>query len=209
MRMMKAVMSQNKNMFFTSDLHLGHANAIEFKGRPFSDIDEMNAALINNINETVGSEDELWILGDFAYRVSKDVVRELRNQIRCKHVHLVYGNHDKDYSSDHIFQSAQNYKELKTAYGRLILFHYPIMEWNAAHYGTVHLHGHIHSTGEYNARNLQMFYRDRFPDGHSPKHEDLKLRIYDVGVDANGYKPVSLTQLADLMALPRIKADSL
>ena len=76
--------SQNKDMYFTSDLHLGHASAIEFKGRPYSDIDEMNAALINNINETVGSEDDLWILGDFAYRVSKDVVKELRNQIRCK-----------------------------------------------------------------------------------------------------------------------------
>lgn len=194
-------------IYFTSDLHLGHANSIEFTNRPFTNVDEMNEILISNINSVVDKTDELWILGDFAYKVDRERVRELRNSILCKKVHLVAGNHDKDYSQDHIFQSVQNYKELKTSYGRFILFHYPILEWNAAHYGSVHLHGHIHSTGEYNAQNLTKKYRDRFPEGHAEKQEDLGLRIYDVGVDANDYRPVSMEQIAELMRLPLLKKE--
>lgn len=192
-------------IYFTSDLHLGHANSIEFKNRPFKDVEEMNEVLLRNINDVVDVTDELWVLGDFAYKVDREKVRQLRNSIRCKRVHLVNGNHDKNYSQDHIFQSVQDYKELKTPYGRFILFHYPILEWNAAHYGSVHLHGHIHSTGEYNLQNLKRKYKDRFPEGHNEKHEDLALRIYDVGVDANSYKPISLEQIATLMSLPLVK----
>lgn len=192
-------------IYFTSDLHLGHENAIGFTNRPFSNVEKMNAGLINNINSMVGKTDELWILGDFAYKVNKEEVRTLINQILCHHVHLVYGNHDKNYEGDHIFQSVQHYKELKTEYGRFVLFHYPMMEWNAAHYGSVHLHGHIHSTGNYNDRNLKSKYRDRFPDGHISGTEDLNLRIYDVGVDANNYRPISLTEIAEKMRLSKVK----
>ncbi|MBR1757353.1 MAG: metallophosphoesterase family protein [Lachnospiraceae bacterium] len=192
-------------LFFTSDLHLGHENAIAFTDRPFANVEEMNDCLIQNINETVGVKDELWILGDFAYKTSREDVRRFRDQIRCRQVHLVTGNHDKDYSGDRIFQSVQSYKELKTDYGRFILFHYPLVEWNAAHYGAVHLHGHIHSTGSYNAENLQKKYCDRFPWGHKSGIEGLGLRIYDVGVDANAYKPISLERLVDLMKLEPVK----
>ena len=38
-------------IYFTSDLHLGYANAIGFKTRPFSDVEEMNRSLIQR---TVG-----------------------------------------------------------------------------------------------------------------------------------------------------------
>lgn len=191
-------------IYFTSDLHLGHANAIKYMGRPFSDVDEMNQALISNINSSVGVDDELWILGDFAYKTSIESTYKLRNQIHCKSVHLVTGNHDRDYSGCSIFQSVQDYKELKTMYGKIILFHYPILEWNAAHYGTAHLHGHIHSTGEYNEQNLKRCYQERFPEGHKPKETDLNLRIYDVGVDANAFCPISLLKIAELMQLSSV-----
>ena len=192
-------------IFFTSDLHLGHANAIEFTNRPFSSVEEMNKSLIQNINEMVSVEDELWILGDFSYKISSEEVRALRAQISCRHVHLIYGNHDKDYYADHIFQSVQHYKELKTDYGRVVLFHYPILEWSAAHYGSIHLHGHIHSTGAYNEENLKKKYEDRISYGHKAKQDNLGLRIYDVGVDANNYFPISLEHIAELMHVLPVK----
>ena len=192
-------------VYFTSDLHLGHERAIEFSNRPFNSVEEMNTKLIERINDVVGKTDELWILGDFAYKISKDEVHKLRDKIFCRRVHLIYGNHDKDYSQDQIFQSAQHYKELKTEYGKFILFHYPIVEWNAAHYGTVHLHGHIHSTGIYNEKNLKEKYCDRFPYGHAANPEDLNLRIYDVGVDANNYRPISMVEIAQKMHLSKVK----
>lgn len=191
-------------IFFTSDLHLGHENAIEFTNRPFANVDEMNTVLLRNINDVVGLKDELWILGDFAFKISREDVTALRKQIKCKHVHLVRGNHDRDYSNDAIFESVQDYKELKTVYGRFVLFHYPIREWNAAHYGSVHLHGHIHSTGDYNSANLSKRYAEYFHKTRS-EQTDFGLRIYDVGVDANKYRPISLDQIAEMMQLPRIK----
>jgi len=190
-------------IYFTSDLHLGHANVISFNARPFADVIEMNDTLIENINKSVEVDDELWVLDDFSYGISKEEVRGLRKRIRCKQVHLVYGNHDRDYSQNHIFQSVQHYKEIKTPYGKIVLFHYPIMEWNAAHYGTIHLHGHIHSTSEYNYDNRGRLFRDRFPNGHPPRNEDLPLRVFDVGVDANNYRPVSLSDIASWMGLDR------
>ena len=194
-------------IYFTSDLHLGHANAIGFTSRPFLDVEQMNEDLIKNINETVMTNDELWILGDFAFKVNMAAAKQFRDQINCKTVHMITGNHDKDYTRDHIFQSVQHYKELKTEYGKFILFHYPIYEWNGAHNGTIHLHGHIHSTGSYNTANLQKKYIDRFPEKSFMKDSALGLRIYDVGVDANNYRPISITQIAELMNLRSIKEE--
>ena len=96
-------------IYFTSDLHLGHANAIGFTSRPFLDVEQMNEGLIKNINETVMTNDELWILGDFAFKVNMAAAKQFRDQINCKTVHMITGNHDKDYTRDHIFQSVQHY----------------------------------------------------------------------------------------------------
>ena len=194
-------------IYFTSDLHLGHANAIKFTNRPFQSLEQMNDGLIRNINETVMANDELWILGGFAFKVNMDAAKQFRDQINCKTVHMITGNHDKDYTRDHIFQSVQHYKELKTEYGKFILFHYPIYEWNGAHNGTIHLHGHIHSTGAYNNTNLKKRYADRFPEKTFMEDSALKLRIYDVGVDANNYRPISIAQIAELMNLRSIKEE--
>ena len=49
-------------------------------------------------------------------------------------------------------------------------------------------------------------YMDRFPDGHSPRIEGLNLLVYDVGVDANGYKPISIDQIAEYLKLGIVKA---
>ena len=188
-------------LYFTSDLHLGHANAIRHSNRPFADVEEMNRVLIENINNAVAEpEDELWILGDFSVDLNKEEVRALRKRIACRHVHLIKGNHDKDYAGEHIFQSVQPYKRLKTAYGPVILFHYPILEWEAAQWGTIHLHGHIHSMGDYNKDNLNRKLADRVISHHIPKG-DFNLRLYDVGVDATGFRPVSIDQIAKVMGL--------
>ena len=37
-------------IWFTSDTHFGHANVLKFSERPWDDIDDMNYALIENIN---------------------------------------------------------------------------------------------------------------------------------------------------------------
>jgi calcineurin-like phosphoesterase family protein len=58
------------------------------------------------------------------------------------------------------------------------LCHYPIGEWDRKHHGAWHLHGHSH--GRY-------------------VHQDDGL-ILDVGVDTQGFAPVSLDGVAAQMA---------
>ena len=177
-------------IYFTSDLHLGHANVLRLSDRPWSDIDEMNRALINNINATVGYHDELYMLGDFSFRIPIEEASELLNKIQCQNLYLIRGNHDKDWarsSVGHRWKEICDYKELKVAgICKFCLMHYPLLEWNGSrrHY-SINLHGHQHNLGpEYNLTNF-----------------DQGIMRYDVGVDANDYKPVSADEIISLAGL--------
>ena len=52
--------------YFTADLHLGHRNIIDYSGRPFRDVEQMDEALVEGWNATVAPDDEVMVLGDFA-----------------------------------------------------------------------------------------------------------------------------------------------
>lgn len=78
--------------FYTSDLHLGHANVIKFDNRPFANVDEMDQCIITRWNERVSDEDTVYILGDVCHRNSKDSSWYLK-QLRG-HKILILGNHD-------------------------------------------------------------------------------------------------------------------
>ena len=61
-------MSERK-VFFTSDLHFGHENAIRFDNRPFKSIEEMDTELIRRWNEKVGKGDLVYVLGDMIWKM--------------------------------------------------------------------------------------------------------------------------------------------
>ena len=82
--------------FFTSDLHLGHRNIIEYCARPFKDVDHMNHEIIARWNMAVAPEDTVYILGDLAMGEldkSLGLVALLQGQ-----KFLVPGNHDRVWS---------------------------------------------------------------------------------------------------------------
>lgn len=47
-------------LYFTSDDHLNHRAVIPMGGRPFETVEEMNYALIDNINARVHKDDTLY-----------------------------------------------------------------------------------------------------------------------------------------------------
>ena len=165
---------------FTSDLHLGHRAVLTMCSRPFPSVEAMNAQLIENINERVGVNDTLWILGDVSYRIGRDAAENLLRQIRCRDLRLVRGNHDRDWSDKGLFAEICDYKELNLDGHRVCLMHYPIASCNGMHRGSVHLHGHSHNAPGYNLANVA----------------DGRL-LWDVGVDANGYAPISWEDIRD------------
>lgn len=171
-------------IWFTSDTHFGHANVLGFTNRHEwwgDDVAAMNHALIANINAVVAPDDELYHLGDFSFKMTADDAAALRRQIRCRRIHLIPGNHDKDWTQPAVagtFMVEPPIKVLKVGGRKLVLCHYPMVDWQSLGHDSIHLHGHIHAPAEYNEWN----------------RAERVLR-YDVGEDANGYMPVSLDQL--------------
>lgn len=83
-------------VFFTSDLHIGHARIIELCNRPFRDVDDMNEQLVENWNERVTDDDVVFILGDLALGKIDDSLEWVKHLLGRKM--LVPGNHDRVWS---------------------------------------------------------------------------------------------------------------
>jgi hypothetical protein len=82
--------------WFTADTHFGHSNIIRHCTRPFGTVEEMDASLIATWNAVVRKDDDIWHLGDFAYRAAKAPADYLRRLNGRKH--FVWGNHDTEQS---------------------------------------------------------------------------------------------------------------
>lgn len=151
--------------------------------RGFSNVEEMDMALINAINSRVGKDDTLFHLGDFAF-CSRTRQRELRRKINCSKIVLVLGNHDKGVAKD-MFHHVSHYREISGYVegcdnkSYLCMFHYPQITWNKKHYGAIHLHGHCHGS-------LQT--PESFVQG----------RMMDVGVDTrDDFAPYSFEEVVE------------
>ena len=80
-------------VWFTADTHFGHAGALSLYRRPFASVAEMNAALVARWNETVGPDDDVWHLGDFALRTGAEAAAALLRRLHGRK-HLITGNND-------------------------------------------------------------------------------------------------------------------
>jgi len=107
----------------------------------------MNQVILDSINSKVKVNDTLYILGDFVIGGVKKI-KDFRNRIKCKNVHLILGNHDDNQSSNTrpLFSSVQDYKVIKIDKQDIVLFHYPISSWyrKDKFYPSIHLFGHLH-----------------------------------------------------------------
>ena len=128
----------------------------------------MDAALVARWNATVGVDDEVWHLGDFA-RTAKAAAGLMAALNGRKH--LLLGNNDPPSVAELGWASVGAYAEITCEGVALVLCHYPFRSWNGMHRGAVNLHGHSHG-------RLKPL-----------------LRQVDVGVDVWGYRPVSLQAL--------------
>lgn len=163
-------------IFFTADLHFGHANIIKYCNRPFECAHDMNMALIDNWNNVVQDSDSVYVLGDFSFRKPAFFAEQLKGK-----KYLVLGNHDrrkeaKSAVEQGFFEWAEDYFELKTPNNPLIvLSHYAKRVWNRSHYGSIHLYGHSHGT--------------------LPPYKNS----FDVGVDCWNFTPISLNQVFEVI----------
>lgn len=149
------------NMFITSDLHFGHKSILKFcaNTRPFVDLDDMRQKIVDEINTLCDPLDTLYHLGDLYFGKSQEELREILSQIKCR-LHFVKGNHDY---SNHVkvmkeFGLVDDYLEYKHNGTFIVMSHYPMTFWNKAHYGSVHLFGHMHGRYQSPGRSIDVGY---------------------------------------------------
>ena len=135
--------------FFTSDIHFGHKNILKFgektrKGHTC--IEEMNSEIIEIWNSQVSENDDVYIIGDmFLCRQNK--VMEILPKLNGN-LHLIKGNHDTWISQEakRFFKSIKEYSVIRLDDIKVVMFHYPIIEWDGMHRGAFHLYGHTHGS---------------------------------------------------------------
>lgn len=153
---MKLILNKGQNLWFTSDTHFNHANICSSTTqwtdpvtcREFDTLEDMNKRLVAGINASVGENDILFHLGDWSFGGFEQIER-FRNQLNCKNIHIVTGNHDHHIERNRgdirkIFTSVSDYETLIIDKRTFRLFHYPIQSWNGMNNGDIHLHGHVH-----------------------------------------------------------------
>jgi calcineurin-like phosphoesterase family protein len=147
----------------------------------------MDEAMIQNWNRVVAPNDTVHHLGDFAFakidRV-KSILKRLNGR-KC----FVNGNHDKVIKENKhelldggFIDSLHDYREIYVDNQFIVLFHYPMLQYNKGHHGAFALHGHCH--GSVVAPGKQV----------------------DVGVDSTfitgkaEYRPFSFYEIKDFMS---------
>lgn len=166
-------------IFFTADTHFGHANIVRMCERPYSDIDEMNEALIAAWNDRVSGGDTVYIVGDMFFRCAdpEPILRRLKGKKR-----LILGNHDGSWIGkveiSRYFASVDTLLEISDGKHGLTLCHYPLLTWKHAKRSYM-IHGHIHNDTAADYWPLLL----------------RRERVLNAGVDVNGFQPVTFDEL--------------
>lgn len=169
--------------WFTADQHFWHGNILKFEhgqdhhARPFGDLEEMHEALVVNHNSVVRPGDTVVHVGDFSFG-SKEMSMGVFRELNGSHV-IVQGSHDKWLGKLPRGAGAVRYAgQIWTGMveeQQVVACHYAMRVWPGSHYGSWLVYAHSHG---------------RLPPlGKS----------HDVGVDNNGYFPVSFGQLREIM----------
>jgi calcineurin-like phosphoesterase family protein len=170
-------------IYFAADTHFGHANIIRFCNRPFGTVEEMDEALVDNWNGTVGDRDTVYFLGDLFFRASPDRVRGILCRLKGQK-HLVIGNHDSSWMTKELvnshFVEASHFLQVSVEGRHLVMCHYPLLCWGGEGKSWM-IHGHIHN-------NRHMDYWPLL---------QIRERVLNAGVEINGYAPVPFEKLLE------------
>lgn len=202
-------MENRKPIFLTSDWHIGHDNAIVYDERPFKDVTHMHESLITRYNATVPENGICYFVGDMGNKPAE--IKKIVDRLNGTKV-LILGNHDKgmDAMYNAGFDAVMHGMVLYYRNERITVSHCPLLDtyredcslmaryegmtkddlpfWhgnnNPKHRalstkndGQFHVHGHIHSRPNH------------------VKSKKILGRQMDIGVCANSYTPVSLSQI--------------
>jgi len=162
--------------WFTADFHLSHKNIIKYCNRPFKDVEQMDTVILTNLETSLESGDTLYYLGDLTFK--EETGKEFFKRFKDLKIYYIIGNHDNPKVlkiAEQYCISISNLIDIEIEDISITLCHYAMRVWNKSHFNAWQLYGHSHGTLN--------------PIG----------KQYDVGVDNNMFKPISLTELIRIM----------
>ena len=166
------------NVWFTSDLHLGHKNIHKFR-TDFESEEHHRAIIKENYHSVVTKRDKVFFLGDVAF--TQETLEDVSTWVAEKKV-LILGNHCRDKISmqEIIKYFDEVYSLLK--YKEFWLSHAPIHP--AELRGKYNLHGHVH-----------------FANLDDP-------RYFNCCLENTKYKPIDLNAVRQRLNLRTIKGEN-
>jgi calcineurin-like phosphoesterase family protein len=190
-------MEGHMTTWFTSDLHLGHANIIGYCDRPVADVDEMDAMLVERWNQTVAPDDTVWVLGDVALgRITESLA--LVSELHGTKL-LLAGNHDRCWSGH--ARRAEGWTERYLDAGFAEIIQGSMTLAIGAHEVVA-----CHFPYRGDSHDLDRYVDERPVDtgawlihGHVHERWRQRGRMINVGSDAWGYRPVAESTLAGLI----------
>ena len=179
--------------YITSDLHFGQRSILQYcshtRGK-YGTVEEMTDGMIEEWNNTVTPDDFVYILGDVSFYNLPRTVEVLQTLNGSKF--LVAGNHDRSFRDRGKFKACFinivdyhtfTYKQVGIPQVRVVIMHYPILDWYGMPDGSIHCYGHLHGR----------------PSGLD------QYRAIDVGVDATGKVVSKLRDIVELALQKEIK----
>lgn len=186
------------SIFYTSDIHFGHQNIIEYCKRPFDDVDDMNLQIIERWNKTVTDEDWVYVLGDVALGKIKETLPLVG--LLNGHKLLVPGNHDRCWLGHKKVGDAQMHQYLDAGFEEI------------HHTASTFVNGrtvqmcHFPYEGDSGETDRYLDHRPKRQHGtdfllHGHVHDAWKVngRQINVGMDVWDFTPVSHEQISDIM----------
>lgn len=178
-------LNKTPNIWLTSDLHFCHDRAFVYEPRGFSNIEDMNQAIVERWNTIVQPEDTVYVLGDIMLNDNKEGIRLLKSL--NGRIHIVLGNHDTA-TREALYRECENVESVEIA-ARLkyrgyhfFMTHYPCLTGNLEKESlkqcTLNLYGHTHQQTNF--------------------FQDLPY-VYHVGVDSHNCIPVHIDQIIEDM----------
>lgn len=198
--------NDRKPLYATSDWHIGHENVIKFDERPFRDLNHMHEVLVNNYNSTVTPDGLCYFLGDMGFG-NRDIMHKIIQRLNGTKV-LILGNHDKGVNAFYTegFDVVMNGAKLVIG-GKhvLTMSHCPLVGvWREDVTGMKGSeegemwHGESRHKDKYSWPDMGQFHLH----GHTHKKPEERIlnKQFDVGVRANGYKPVNISVIESWIA---------
>ena len=181
-------------IWLSSDTHFGHNKEFLYGPRGFTNVKEMNEAIIENWNSVVKPEDITYLLGDVMLgdnNAGLDCLKELNGLI-----YVIWGNHCTD-TRKKLLSALPNVIALGYAhqfkYGKLSIYlsHYPTLTTNYddKHFSqhVLSLHGHTHQkTNWLDPKNPFLYHVGLDSHNNTPVHideviTDIRQRWEEIG----------------------------